>query len=79
MRVKQNYPIPDRAFVCGVIEGPQDEFGVPEESYFFTLRLPSYGYMYDIVRDRDRWAQRVLVYHGKYGFSIRPRFLEVLA
>ncbi len=79
MRIKRWHPIPDRVFVCGVMEGAVDEFGVTEETFFFALRLPSYGYMYDITRDQDRWAQRVLWYHGKHGFSIMPRFLEVVA
>lgn len=36
----------------------------------FLLRLPSWGYGWDIRWDAQRWGQRVLHWHGKRSFSI---------
>lgn len=48
---------------------------VPEKAaHFFLLRLPSFGYGYDISSDRLRWGQRVLMYHGRKGLSVKWLF-----
>lgn len=36
----------------------------------FLLRLPSWGFGYDVRRDGSHWGQRVLRWHGKNGFSV---------
>lgn len=36
----------------------------------FFLRLPSWGFGYDMTMDEERWGQRVLRWHGKRGFSM---------
>jgi hypothetical protein len=41
----------------------------------FMLRLPSWGYGYDICMDEERWGQRVLKWRGKRGFSMGWSFL----
>lgn len=37
---------------------------------FGFLRLPSWGYAYDISYDGQRWGQRVLLWHGRKGFRL---------
>ena len=64
MRVKSDEVIPDRWFVCGIVETRPGE-----EYYFAVLRLPVYQFMGSIIDDRPRWHQLAVRFHGKHGFD----------
>lgn len=44
------------------------------EARVIWLRLPSWGFGFDLSWDQERWGQRVLVYHGHRGLSLHWRF-----
>lgn len=69
VRLAANEAAPDRTFVRGVIERSDGQ-----EEAFMMLALPSWGMLYDVRTDKDRWGQRQLVYLGRRGFFIVPRF-----
>lgn len=67
--VAQHEAPPDRAFVRGIIKRSD---GTDEA--FLIVSLPSWGMLYDIRSNRYQWGQRQLVYLGRRGFFIVPRF-----
>lgn len=70
-RVKLGDAFPDRPLGTIVLEYG----GYPaREARIAWLWLPTWGFEYSPAHDDYRWAQRVLFYHGWYGFSFRWRF-----
>lgn len=62
-------PLPNRWLVAGICINHKGR-----EFHFFRLKLPSWGYGYDIRRDGEYWGQRALLYHGHRGFRIQWLF-----
>jgi hypothetical protein len=68
--------LPDRWFATALMwNGDVDECGYAKVYRVARLRVPSWGMLYDVAADEYRWGQRVLLYHGRDGFRIVPRFL----
>ena len=69
LRLKPYQSAPDTIAGTAVLEHDNGR-----EERVAWIRLPSWGFWYDPCWDEMRWGQRVLIYRGWHGFSIRWRF-----
>lgn len=67
-RLGLNDMFPDQAFGAAVIAWKGFEARV------IWLWLPIWSYEYDWPTDSYKWGQRILIYNGRTGFSLRWRF-----
>lgn len=63
--------LPDLAWGTVVMEHSDGR-----EARVAWINLPSFCMVEHMLHGEPRWAQRVLQYHGWYGFRIGHRFLE---
>jgi hypothetical protein len=74
MRLGKFDLLPDRRF-CAGISDYRDKDGQSAEEYFLCVRLPSYGYGWDMATETMGWYQRVLCIGLNTGFRILHRHL----